>query len=73
MASQEYVVNLVQVLTQADMRDVVPDAKLADLDWDSLCVLEYIARLDADHQIRVQAQDLANAATVADLIHIAQG
>lgn len=73
MAEQNYVLSLVAKLTSQDPGDVLPSTVLVDIDWDSLCVLEFIAKLDSDYGIRVSADDLANAKVVDDLIVLAQG
>lgn len=65
---QEKLVSLIAEILEVE--SVSADGDLADLGWDSLSNLSFIAEVDEQFSVSIDAAELAEAATVADLISL---
>lgn len=60
--------NLVAEILETDVADVKLSDELDELGWDSLSNISFIAEVDEAVGVTIDADDLAKAATVADLL-----
>lgn len=63
----EALLELVASILEVEVRTVSLSDKLAEVDWDSLSNLSFIAEVDERLGVSIDADELANAETVADL------
>jgi acyl carrier protein len=66
MGSNEFLDGLAEVLEQ-DPASLTGEALLADLNWDSLAFVSFIAMVDTRFGVTVPPRDLVQCRTVADL------
>lgn len=66
LMEQEKLVALIAEILETE--SVSTDADLADLGWDSLSNLSFIAEVDEQFDVAIDAAELSEAATVADLV-----
>jgi acyl carrier protein len=66
MASDELLDGLAEILEQ-DRTALTEEAVLADLNWDSLAFVSFIAMVDSRFGVAVPPKQLAKCRTVADL------
>ncbi len=66
-------VALVAEILEVDPATVSLTDRLDDLDWDSLANISFIAEIDTRLSAQVDADELANATTVADLKALVDG
>ena len=62
------VIALVEEILEAEAGTVSAADSLAELDWDSLSNLSFIAEIDARLGVSIDASDLSEATTVSDII-----
>ena len=62
------VIALVEEILEVEPGTVSPDDSLADIDWDSLSNLSFIAEIDARLGVSINASELSDATTVSDII-----
>lgn len=60
--------NLVAEILETDVADVKLSDELDELGWDSLSNISFIAEVDEAVGVTIDADDLAKAGTVADLL-----
>jgi acyl carrier protein len=66
MASDELLDGLAEILEQ-DRAALTEETALADLNWDSLAFVSFIAMVDSRFGVTVPPRQLAKCRTVADL------
>jgi acyl carrier protein len=67
MPDAEKFISEVSKIAQKDKDLITLDTKLQDLNWDSLCTLEFIAVLDSDYGRVASSEQLRDAKSVGDL------
>ena len=63
----EALLELVALILEVEEGTVALSDNLAEIDWDSLSNLSFIAEIDERLGVSIDADELANAETVADL------
>ncbi|GEP28566.1 acyl carrier protein [Cryobacterium levicorallinum] len=64
-------IHLVEETLEVDAGTVLLTDRLADIDWDSLANISFIAALDMSHNAVVDADALGRCETVQDLFALA--
>ncbi len=62
------VLRIVAEIAQKDSGEILPETRLDDLHWDSLCNLLFIAKIDQIQGIELDVDTLSSAKTVQNLI-----
>lgn len=71
MQIEDFIKNFEESIEGLDPGSVKPDTVFRDLpQWDSLAVLTTLAMIDAEYEVSVSANELAECATIFDLFEI---
>ncbi|MDI6023762.1 acyl carrier protein [Leucobacter sp. UT-8R-CII-1-4] len=62
--------DLVATILEVEAEKLSLTDNLFDIDWDSLSNISFIAEIDERLGLSIDADELANAATIADLKHL---
>ena len=71
METSEFI-GLVEETLEVEAGTIALTDKLAEIDWDSLANISFIAALDTSHGAVVDAETLARCETVQDLFSLAE-
>lgn len=64
------ILSAVAQIAQKDLSEIYPEMRLEDLNWDSLCDLSFLAKMDQVQGIEINIDALSCAKTVQDLIEL---
>ncbi|WP_010204853.1 acyl carrier protein [Salinibacterium sp. PAMC 21357] len=70
---QSVFISLIAGILEVEPQTVSMTDVLEDIDWDSLSNISFIADIDSEANVTVNADDLSNATTVADLFALVNG
>ena len=68
MASETELHQLIASIVGVDASEITNEATLEEIGWDSLSVLEFIARLDSNFGVRTSTDSLSRASSVGELL-----
>lgn len=65
--TEDDVLQIVETLLALKPTSVAPEARLAEIGWDSLTVLEFVATIDKEYGLGVDSEKISRATTPAEL------
>lgn len=65
--TEDDVLQIVETLLALEPTSIAPEARLVEIGWDSLTVLEFVATVDKEYGLGVDSEKISRAATPAEL------